>query len=488
LVDFRSGYVPPGVYVTADSSGSVGVVGVGATVVCLVGRGLGYNTFTETVSFAGGNVAPLTQQGIDPESIVVFDSSQTYVEDASPTLHDYSVVQTGSGPTLVTTINREPSGALPTSTTVTVTYHYTNSTYYGLNSFSDYASFVDVYGQPFDPSTGNLISPLSMAAQVAFQNGANVIFAVSLSGTGSTASQFAAALALTLTNFDINIVVPLYEDATNGTTAESYLGALESYLVTAEADGYPRIALVGLPQAFTGTGPDVLATQVAYRRIVLVWPQAFQFYNSINNVTQTVDGIYFAAACAGVLAGQAINRGLTRSQIKNFSGIPLAVAQTLTGTNKNLWSSKGVSVAEVNRNSQLVVRHGVTTDVSSVQNREISIVREQDALFDLIQISLNQANLIGTPIIATTAMSVKAIISSALETLLTAGTIAGYTNLLVRQQALPGGDPTVIECTFSWQPTYPLNYITVVFSLDLNTGNLTTTDTASSSSSVAVTA
>jgi len=39
-----------------------------------------------------------------------------------------------------------------------VTYHYTDDTYFALNSFSDYASFEDVYGVPFDPTTGDLLS------------------------------------------------------------------------------------------------------------------------------------------------------------------------------------------------------------------------------------------------------------------------------------------------------------------------------------------
>jgi len=41
------------------------------TVLCLVGRGLGYQIYTEQISFAGGNAMPLTQKGIDSASVVV---------------------------------------------------------------------------------------------------------------------------------------------------------------------------------------------------------------------------------------------------------------------------------------------------------------------------------------------------------------------------------------------------------------------------------
>lgn len=496
MVDFRSGYVPPGVYVSTDVSGAVAAVGINDTVLCLVGRGIGYQIYTETVSFSGGNSRPLTQKGIDKASVVVTGTIDvsgvatevTFTPDGVSTPHDYSVGQTGSGEDSVSTINRTTSGQIPTNGTVVVTYHYADDSYFALNAFSDYASFEAVYGVPFDPVTGALLSPLSVAAQLAFQNGGNVIYAVALSGTGSVAAQFAAAYELTLPNYAINMIVPLFEGATDGSSAQSLGAGIVGHLSAAEDEGFPRMAIMGLPQAFTGETPDVLAQQLDFRRVVLVWPQAFLYYNSVINTTVVLDGIYFAAACAGVLANQSVNRGLTRSNIRSFSGIPVSVLSNMSTANKNTWSSKGVSVAEVDRTGRLIIRHGVTTDPSSIENREISVVRCQDALFNLLLSSLSQADLIGDPITANTPLSVKGIIAGALETALTDDTIQDYTNLLVRQQTLPTGDPTVIECTFTYAPTFPLNYITVVFTLDLTTGDLNVTDTASGSNANAQTA
>jgi hypothetical protein len=229
----------------------------------------------------------------------------------------------------------------------------------------------------------------------------------------------------------------------------------------------------------------------AYRRIVLVWPNQFNYYNSVLNNTILIGGSYAAAAAAGILANNPMNQGLTRRQVRSISSIGSAAALTLTTTNKNLWSSKGVAVIETNRSGQMVFHHGVTTDMSSVTNREFSIVRCQDDLFNTVQVSLDQSQLIGTPITAETPLAVKGIIAGALEASLSAGSIQGYNNLAVRQQSLPNGDPTVIEATFAYQPTYPLNYITVSFALNLSTGALTSsTDsagTASSSSSSSLT-
>lgn len=484
MVNFQSGYVPPGVYVSSDTTGTVGAVGISDTVLCLIGNGVGYETYTEAISFAAGDAVVLTKQGVNLAEISVASlTGAPYVGGPGDTSHDYSTAASGSGHSTVTTLTRDNSGGtIPAGATVVVTYQFTDPSYYALNKFSDFASFQDIYGPPFDPTSGALLSPLSLAAQLAFQNGANVIYAVALSGTGSTAAQFQAAYGLTTPNFDINILVPLFETATDQSSATSLITSLSTFINSADADGYPMLSFVGLPGAFSGATPDAISSAIVNRRVVLFWPQSFLYYNPVTNTTIDLDGIYFAAAAAGFIANAPFNQGLTQQQITNIAGISATVQSTLTTANKNAWSAAGVSVAQIDRNGRLVIRHGVTTDFSAVQNREISIVREEDALFDLLQVSLNQAGLIGSPIISTTTLSVKGIIAQALETLLADNTIQGYTNLLVRQQQLPGGDPTVVEGTFQWQPTYPLNYITANFTIDLTTGVLST-DTASSSSS-----
>jgi hypothetical protein len=378
---------------------------------------------------------------------------------------------------------RTASGTIPTTGTVTVSYHYVNASYGALNSFTDFASVVTAYGPALNPATGVVASPLTLAAQLAFQNGANVLYAVALSGQGSLVSQFEAAYQLTLPSYAVNLMVPLFEDATSASAAESELNQLAGFLNSAASSSKPRVAIAGLPSGFSGSTPDVVAGAVASRRIVLTWPQSFNYFNPVLNATTTVDGMYFAAACAGYLANHAPNQGLTRAQLRGFTGIPLTQLQADTATNKNLWSSKGVAVAELNRLGQLIVRHGVTTDVSNIGTRELSVVRCQDTLFELIQVTLDQAGLIGSPITAQTALQVKGLVAGALETAVSTNTINAYTSLLVSQQSLPTGDPTVIQVSFSYYPTYPLNYITVTFTLDLSTGNITSSsDTASGGS------
>jgi hypothetical protein len=482
MVDFRSGYVPPGVYVSADTSSVAGAVGVSPTVVCLVGPGLGYQTFTEKITFPNTTSSiVLTQQGIQQNSIVVSDGAgHNYALTT-----DYTLSSTDASlPDTVTTISIVGAGTIPAGTPITVTYNYANASYFGLNQFGDFASLINVYGTPFNPTTGAIQSPISLAAQIAFENGANKVYTATLNGLGSVSDQFNAAYALTATNFDIDLIVPVYRSGSiaDDVALSPYVSGLSAHLSTCDAAGTPRCAIIGLPDTFSAAvTPDVVAAMFVNRRVALIWPNQFNYYNSILNSTVQISGSYAAAAAAGILANSPVNQGLTRRQIRALSSISAASLLTLTTTNKNLWSSKGVAVIEPNRSGQMVVRHGVTTDMSSVTNRELSIVRCQDELYSIVQSSLDQAALIGTPITAGTPLSVKGIITGALETALGSGTIQGYANVAVRQQSLPNGDPTVIECLFTYQPTYPLNYITVKFTLDLSTGSITSSTDAAGS-------
>jgi hypothetical protein len=483
-VDFRSGYVPPGVYVSADSSAVSSSVGAGPTVVCLVGPSLGYRTFVDYVTFPNSDAITLTQKGIIESSVVIqptSDTSVTYNEGEDWTLVPNSSDADKSDLSIV------DSGNIQANTPLIVSYRFTDDAFYGLNQFSDFTTLKTVYGDPFTEA-GVLQSPLSFAAQIAFENGANVVYAITLTPSGAIDSRYKNAYDLTLTNYDINLIVPIFDvvgsqvGPLNLGQLTNYIAQLKSHLQDADSAGYPRNAIVGVPETFdAAVTPDQIATLFNYRRVVVVWPNRLTYYNSLatSNPYQVVGGSYLAAACAGVLANNITAQGLTRRQIYSINGIAPDIAPAQTTVNKNTWSSRGVAVMEQNRTGALVIRHGVTTDMTSVVSREFSIVRCQDELFREVQQSLEAAQLIGTPITASTALAVKGTVAGALESALADQTIQSYSNLAVRQQNLPNGDPTVIECTFAYQPTYPLNYIQVKFTFDLSTGDITsTTDTA----------
>jgi hypothetical protein len=80
-------------------------------------------------------------------------------------------------------------------------------------------------------------------------------------------------------------------------------------------------------------------------------------------------------------------------------------------------------------------------------------------------------SLIGEVIADDTAPGVVAsAIRNVLEALRGAGDLVAYSDIQARTTSL---DPTIIEVRFSYRPAFPINYINIVFSLDLTTQTLT---------------
>jgi hypothetical protein len=490
-------YRHPGVYVDAGATPTVAPTGVVPTVVCFIGNGVGYHTYSETVSFAAAATATLSQKGINPSSIKVTGyvtdpaaSGQsipyTFVKDEVGTTHDYSVATdtTAGADKSVTTITKSSGSKIETAyPQVTVTYQYTDENYHALNYFTDFASFTDTYGPAIDQTTGDLVSPLSFAAQVAIQNGVNQLYSIALNpAKGSLAAQFADAYSmLSGSNTSVNVVVPLWDSVTDASALAGMLQTLNSALVQDANNGVLRMAVVGFDSAYTGTPSAVatLASGIASKRIVMAWPNQLSYYNGVKNSTVAVDGIYLAAGYAGIMAAQDPEMPLTHKYVQGFTGIPTDVQRTLSPTAKDILAVGGVAVTEIDRLNRLRIRHGLTTDAAGgILTKEINLVRAQDALYNLLQDTMESSGLIGMPIGPTTALQVKSIASGALETAKAQGIVFDYNSLSVREQSPPTGDPTVIEVKFAYKPSWPLNFILVNFTVDTTNG---TTDLTNAS-------
>jgi hypothetical protein len=479
-------YRPPGVYVDAGATPTVSTVGVDPTTVVLIGTGIGYHTFSETVSFATVSSAVLTKKGINSASIVV---TGFITDPGAPTQsiphtfvvnddYDISVDTSGGADNSITTITKDVAGDIETAYPVlTVSYQYTDAEYHALNLFEDFASFSDLYGPALDPDTGAIVSPLSLAAQIAILNGATRLYAIALGTTGTIQEKFGAAYTLlSASNVDANVVIPLWDGVTDGTVIQGMIQTLKASLLADATDSILRVAIVGFDSGYTPTPTNLanLAIATLSERVVITWPNQLAYYNGPQASTTSVDGFYLAAACGGLLASQAPQVPLTKKAPQGFVGLSAAVRQALTMSVRNQLSQSGVSVVELNRANALIVRHGVTTNFGGgVLTREISVVRARDALYNLIQDTLDGAGLVGEPIGKETPIQVKGIVAGALEAALASGLFVSYRDLAVRQQIAPAGDPTIIEVRFMYAPSYPLNYVLAQFSVDTQTGETT---------------
>lgn len=483
-------YLPPGVYVEDVSQDMVTPLapGIPENLLCIVGPALGYQEVSENISVFSGSATPLSNAGVAQDgSLVVTTLTGTVLAKDT----DYTVtVETVAGEA-VTKIRRlpaDPATASPAGVLegelVKVTYRFTSADYFTPKVFDDYSTLSAAYG----PALSNVLgaadpvaSPLSLAAKVAFENGAGSIIALAVDkGAGTWQDAFKAAYDKLVTDHRVSVLVPVLPNAEvdSGTKVGSYLTDLRQHCDASAASGFGRLVLTSGGPTYDETASpfEDVAEAVANKRIVTVYPTRFNIYSPEVNQTVEVGGVYAAAALGGRLVYNDVEKSLTRQPVNSFASIPASVTQKMTMAFKNNLSANGVCVIEPDRTGRLVVRHGLTTDMSALTTREISLVRISDVLLQNVQVGLDNSGLIGEPIDENMTTRVKGALLGLLEAEVSANTIVSYAAVLVRQQALPNGDPSVIECQFSYKPAVPLNYITVKFSLNLNTGAVSVDD------------
>ena len=467
-------YTPPGVSVDENASpvpNINGIVAIPPSLVALVGPSIGYQTFTEPEQLVGTATVALSKKGVDLTSVVV----TTLAGNTMTLTTDYVLAQSGTpAEESVTTIARTGGGSIADGSTVYVTYRYTNSDFYLPFKASDWDQIQSRYGSAFNTTTGAVSSPLSLAAKIVMEQGVRELVLVPTKGstpTSVTAAQIATAYIALESRDDIGLVVPLGVGIAGSDVSPGDSTAIVQNLKThCEGQsnlGRYRLGVVGLDSGNTRNFAT-LAQTIASKRVVLVTPSILNWYNGFTNTTTELGGCYLAAAIAGIVASRNPQEPLTRKLVRSFTSIPARVYAAMTSSFKNDLSNSGVTVVEQSGDGRLVVRHGLTTDRTSLLTREISIIRAKDTLIRLIYQSLDQSGIIGSPLTNETPIRVQSIVDGALVQALNAGIFVGYSNLAVR---VSDTDQTAIQVKFAYRPAYPVNYITVSFSINTVTGD-----------------
>lgn len=488
-LDLNNAYSPPGVYIEEETTPVVAAVGILPTVVAIVGPAVGYRVHTEAITLEATTPVSLAKLGVfgpaDPTHGAAF---RVTAADGTPYEgSDYDFLaaggedgQIGTTQDNTSTLARDDTGNIGDGETVYVSYRYQDTSYNAPLRARDYDDVKDAFGEPLDLDTGAILSPLSLAARLALENGASelVLVATTGSATATTRAELQAALAKLGGVQDVNVVVLLPVGITGTPTAAGdtvNVGSdLKTHVEAASADGNFRIGILGYEKTVTVT-PETLAAGFSSSRVMLAWPNRLNYFNGYANQTLEISGYYLAAAYAGQLSSYPMQMPLTKKTIRGFAGLPSSVVQAMTVAQKNAWSDAGVAVTEVARTGLLVVRHGTSTDRTNVNSREVSLTRARDAKVRLIQDTAERAELIGTPIDAETPIRIKGVIAGCLETAKRNGLIVDWINLKVRVRSV---DPSVIEVKYEYRPAYPLNYIVISYSIDTRTGETTLLEAA----------
>lgn len=349
-----------------------------------------------------------------------------------------------------------PVVGIESGDTVIVTYDYTNDDYFLPTIFSDYDDVVAKYGAPFD-ANGLIDSELSFAARIAFLNGASELILVAAATDGDTDVQ--NALAKLVDEPSVRIVV-----AARGTSAVN--GAVASHAQSQTAQGQYRIALVAVDG--TTTIPTAAAQRSAAsgfnsEAVRMVNVSSLTVQNPVTGRPVNVGGQYAAAAIAGMYAARDVHIPLTRKNVAGFTGIN----DKRTESEKALDSAAGLLVVE-DRGGVLRVRHDITTAVGSVNTRESSVVRAKYEMAARLKATLD-ASVVGVVTSAIRGAQItESVVTSVLEGLMVEQAISGYGDVKARNMA---GDPTTVEVRFQYTPSYPINNIQVVFTINTTDGD-----------------
>lgn len=483
-LDFSRNYSPPGVYIEESESTLATATGIPPTEVAIVGPALGHQVNTEQLPLTAEDTR-LTKKGIDTTSIVVTQA----LTGAAVALADYTATPTapGAGGTqdywVDLALAADPE--VTPGTVVFVTYRYTDPDYFVPKRFESFEDVKDVYGEPLntvvatpgDTSYQYVLSPLSLAAMLAIQNGASDLVLCAATPPPAEATTDAAkstarrtALAAAYVKLDSDPNVNVLVAVTTGIDDADAAGALtdlKTHITTTALDGYFRFGVIGFDPEVETAPDDLLETAGARdRRIMLAYagPGGLTMYSGAGNASFPVGNQYLAAAYGGRMARLPVHYSLTKQVIAGFNGV---AGTPLSKSLKNQYSTGGIAIAEQDRLRRLTVRHGVTTDPSNVNTREAAVVRAKDALVVALSEGMATSGLIGAPLDEDLILSVKSAVQGVLESAVSEETIVSYSGLTLRQL---GTDPTVVEVKFAYKPAYPLNYIVISFSIDMSTG------------------
>jgi hypothetical protein len=425
---------------------------------------------------------------------------------------------------------------IPNERVVFITYTYTPADYYKPYKVqgTTFSTIENRFGKAFANDKRTVNSPLTLAAKIAIENGANDFVLQPLfyseddvegdivnrtrptnNDITSTTNTWDKTFRSLQNQEDIGVIVPVvgqkqkyaygadneltesvtttYSELSNGDQL-SIIQSLQSHIAFMDSE-YSELIIGIVGEDSTDVDGDGLSyadrttslifnisqlqsfsyqSQSYNERLVYVAETYFNRNSQTNSLAPIpLGGQYAAAAVGGMLVSRQVSDSLTRNYLSGFK----SVQDNRTKNQKTYDSGLGFFVIENNKNGGVQVRHGLTTDIDSVDRSELSVVR---AKFNMIN-SLRQTidtQVIGKIVADDSApIVVRQAIAGTLRTLQDNGDIVAFNAVQAQVDSL---DPTVIGVRFNYRPAFPVNYVDISFSVDLTNGisSLSTTEQA----------
>lgn len=433
-------------------------------------------------SVSGVQTFTLTQAGVQNASVALTNNT-TGATLTSGT--DYTNVLTSGVITGFTTISggNGISGVngVGANGYIRADYNYSTAVPGVFYTFYDFNSVQNTFGAAFNFNSTGVVtvnSPATLAAYLAFQNGAQSVTCCNITITGGTNTpatdqDFLNAIYGLVNVPNVDVIVPL-----KGITSSGTLGTgLNQFLGAQAGNGIYQRAFIGMDSTVSGANlastVSTITNSLNSTRITLAVPQTVTVNPGLNSTTGistgtiNVDGFYLAGALAGLFVGQEdVYIPITHKTVQGLSGIPNQVSTSLSTTIQSL----GGTIVRQRNDGIIYVRHGLTTNITNWMTQEISINAIGDRLAQNVQASIENSEVIGSPLTQTTLTSLQSIVLSTLMRATSNNLIQGYQSPTF---VINPNNPTAVNVRFQYSPTFPLNYVQVTMSVNTQTGSIT---------------
>lgn len=327
--------------------------------------------------------------------------------------------------------------------------------HYDLKMFTSTKQVIDEYGE--DVGSNGVVDNIALSCKIALEN-SPLVYAVKVQKTGesATSDEFLEALEKTKENEDIYRVVPVDEPA-----SANNLAILNHVRTLSNPDeSKERVSVI--PPIYTSTDSTGVVTDIgAYAeslnefRIATIYPDKAKRTLSDGQV-HLLGGQFICAALTSMKSVLNPEEPYTGKQITNFTEL---VGVGLSRYEKNTLASSGVMILNQDRAGfPIEVRHGLSTDMSSLQYKEISITELADFVVKKIRPALK--NYIGKNINSALITQVEGSVASVINSLVRKGHILSGSRVTEIFQVEES--PDTIAVSVRVQVPYPCNYIDVV--------------------------
>jgi hypothetical protein len=295
-----------------------------------------------------------------------------------------------------------------------------------------------------------------------------------LVGLTATTSRLTSASATFLTN---EVPVGSYIEIDSGSTSIPQIGA-QNVLIwqVAAVESETQLIVLGVPDS------DITTSDITYevnsgafsklqlarnaaargaafgdRRVFYIFPETAK--SIVSQSEQTVASYYIGAALSGLVSSLNPSQGFTNISFAGFTEV-VGSNDFFGREDLNTIAGGGVMIViQESLDGPLTIRHQLSTDVSTIERRELSITKAVDYTAKFIRTNLSP--LIGINNITTNFLNnvLKPAVQGILRKLIEDNVIGPDTRIIsIRQSA---SQPDTVEVDVRMDVLYPVNYIDV---------------------------